>query len=140
MGADSRTSNGSYVANKAADKLTQLADRVYICRSGSAADTQAISSYVQHFLNQHGMESGEPVTVKNAAMAVRTIAYQNKANLMAGMIVDMVAAAFLAMILGIRLDLFLATTAIAYMISASLHHRGHGSWPLFGDDAWACWL
>ena len=87
MGADSRTSNGSYVANKAADKLTQLADRVYICRSGSAADTQAISSYVQHFLNQHGMESGEPVTVKNAAMAVRSIAYQNKERLMAGMIV-----------------------------------------------------
>ena len=73
MGADSRTSNGSYVANKAADKLTQLADRVYICRSGSAADTQAISSYVQHFLNQHGMESGEPVTVKDVVSALEHV-------------------------------------------------------------------
>ena len=61
-------------------------------------------------------------------------------GLMAGLIADMVAATFLAMILGIRLDLFLATTAIAYMILASLHDRGHGSWPSFGDDAWACWL
>ena len=70
LGADSRTSTGSYIANRVADKvcfmrfylscllgvdprmhmpmqITPLADKVYILRSGSAADTQAISSYVQ---------------------------------------------------------------------------------------------
>ena len=47
MGADSRTSTGSYVANRVTDKITQLADRIYICRSGSAADTQNLSRYVQ---------------------------------------------------------------------------------------------
>lgn len=53
LGADSRTSTGSYVANKAADKITQLTQNVYICRSGSAAHTQAIADYVRHMLNQH---------------------------------------------------------------------------------------
>lgn len=53
LGADSRTSTGSYVANKAADKITQLTKNVYICRSGSAAHTQAIADYVRHMLNQH---------------------------------------------------------------------------------------
>lgn len=35
------------VANRVTDKITPLTDRVYICRSGSAADTQNLSRYVQ---------------------------------------------------------------------------------------------
>ncbi|KAG8376335.1 hypothetical protein BUALT_Bualt09G0052500 [Buddleja alternifolia] len=33
LGADSRTSTGMYVANRASDKITQLTDNVYVCRS-----------------------------------------------------------------------------------------------------------
>ena len=84
LGADSRTSSGSYVANKTADKITQLAERVYMCRSGSAADTQAVSAYVQHYLHQHKMELGEEVDVETAANLVKAIAYQNKDRLSAG--------------------------------------------------------
>lgn len=40
IGADSRTTTGSYIANRVTDKLTMLHERVYCCRSGSAADTQ----------------------------------------------------------------------------------------------------
>ncbi|KAG9088413.1 Proteasome subunit beta type-1 [Ceratobasidium sp. UAMH 11750] len=40
IGADSRTTMGSYIANRVTDKLTHVHDRVYCCRSGSAADTQ----------------------------------------------------------------------------------------------------
>jgi 20S proteasome subunit beta 1 len=49
LGADSRTSSGSYVANRVQDKITPLADTVYLCRSGSASDTQAIAGYVQYW-------------------------------------------------------------------------------------------
>ncbi|CAM8889855.1 unnamed protein product [Rhodiola kirilowii] len=35
LGADSRTSTGVYVANRASDKITQLTDNVYVCCSGS---------------------------------------------------------------------------------------------------------
>ncbi|KAL5706669.1 proteasome endopeptidase complex [Ranunculus cassubicifolius] len=35
LGADSRTSTGMYVANRASDKITELTDNVYVCRSGS---------------------------------------------------------------------------------------------------------
>ena len=62
LGADSRTSSGSYVANKTADKITQLAERVYMCRSGSAADTQAVSAYVQHYLHQHKLQAQSDMT------------------------------------------------------------------------------
>jgi hypothetical protein len=37
-------------ANRVTDKLTYLSDRIYCCRSGSAADTQAIADVVHHFL------------------------------------------------------------------------------------------
>lgn len=46
VGADSRTSTGPYVSNRVTDKLTRVTDRIYCCRSGSAADTQAIADVV----------------------------------------------------------------------------------------------
>ena len=44
MGADSRTSTGDYIANRVSRKITPVHDRIYVCRSGSAADTQALTS------------------------------------------------------------------------------------------------
>ena len=52
LGADSRTSTGTFVANRTSDKLAQLHDRIWCCRSGSAADTQALTDYVRHYLGQ----------------------------------------------------------------------------------------
>lgn len=53
IGADSRTSTGTYVANRVTDKLTRISDKIYCCRSGSAADTQAIADVVGYSLNYH---------------------------------------------------------------------------------------
>ncbi|GJN34025.1 hypothetical protein PR202_gb22658 [Eleusine coracana subsp. coracana] len=78
---------GMYVANRASDKITSLTDNVYVCRSGSAADTQVISDYVRYFLHQHTIQLGQPATVKVAANLIRLLAYQNKNMLQAGMIV-----------------------------------------------------
>jgi Proteasome subunit len=37
-------------ANRVTDKLTYVHDRVYCCRSGSAADTQAVADIVHYYL------------------------------------------------------------------------------------------
>lgn len=87
LGADSRTSTGDFVANRASDKITKLADRVYICRSGSAADTQNLSMYVQHYIQQHEMERNDDIETKTAATLAMQIAYNNKNMLQAGLIV-----------------------------------------------------
>merc|ERR1712072_1333743 len=58
MGADSRTSTGSYVANRVSGKITPVCNNVAVCRSGSAADTQALSEYVKLYLAQHSIELG----------------------------------------------------------------------------------
>ncbi len=44
LGADSRTTTGSYIANRVSDKITPIHDRIWVCRSGSAADTQVFLS------------------------------------------------------------------------------------------------
>ncbi|KAF3781010.1 Proteasome subunit beta type-6 [Nymphaea thermarum] len=87
LGADSRTSTGMYVANRASDKITQLTDNVYLCRSGSAADSQIVSDYVRYFLDQHTIQLGQPATVKVAANLIRLLSYQNKNMLQTGLIV-----------------------------------------------------
>jgi hypothetical protein len=37
-------------ANRVTDKLTHVHDRIYCCRSGSAADTQAVADIVHNYL------------------------------------------------------------------------------------------
>ena len=87
IGADSRTSTGVYISNRVSDKITKIDDRIFVCRSGSAADTQAVSDYVTHFLNQHKMEYGKAPKVETAANFFRQLCYQNKNGLMAGILV-----------------------------------------------------
>jgi len=39
IGADSRTSSGAYIVDRAADKIDLIHDKIFCLRSGSAADT-----------------------------------------------------------------------------------------------------
>ncbi|KAJ8609362.1 hypothetical protein CTAYLR_009308 [Chrysophaeum taylorii] len=87
MGADSRVSTGTYVANRVSDKVTAIHDKIYLCRSGSAADTQAVSDYVRHYLGAHAIECGRPPLVKTAANLCKRICYANKDRLLASVIV-----------------------------------------------------
>mmetsp|Transcript_30861 Transcript_30861/g.35187 ORF Transcript_30861/g.35187 Transcript_30861/m.35187 type:complete len:223 (-) Transcript_30861:96-764(-) len=87
LGADSRVSTGTYVANRVSDKIVQVSDHIFICRSGSAADTQALSDYVKYYLSQLSMETGRQPLVKIAAHLMRQLCYENKNRLMAGVIV-----------------------------------------------------
>ncbi len=86
IGADSRTSTGSYVANRVSDKLTPVHDTIYCCRSGSTADTQAVADYVRHFLAQTAITLGHAPTVKMASYAFSKMVYNNKDRLSAGII------------------------------------------------------
>ena len=54
--------------------------QVFVCRSGSAADTQAITAYVQYYLHQHQMELNSEILVKTAASFATKMVYSNKAG------------------------------------------------------------
>uniref|UniRef100_A0A1A9UI51 Proteasome subunit beta n=1 Tax=Glossina austeni TaxID=7395 RepID=A0A1A9UI51_GLOAU len=87
IGADSRTSTGPYVANRVTDKLTRISDKIYCCRSGSAADTQAIADIVSYSLNYHETRTGEEPLVAEAASEFRNYCYNYRDSLVAGIIV-----------------------------------------------------
>ena len=82
IGADSRTSTGAYIANRVSDKVTAIDDRIYVCRSGSAADTQAISDYVTYFMAGHKMEMARrpsrppPTSSASSATPIRTCSWR----------------------------------------------------------------
>jgi len=87
IGADSKTSMGTLVANRVTDKITHVTDTIYVCRSGSAADTQAVTDVVKYKLNFAEIEQGRPASVRDAAMAFKEICYEYRDSLMAGLIV-----------------------------------------------------
>lgn len=93
---------GQWVANRVTDKLELLYDRIYVCRSGSAADTQTIARYTRYYLDSFKylalfLEVCDPrvsrtnfdmePTVTNAATLLKSLIYNNKDMLQAGMIV-----------------------------------------------------
>lgn len=86
IGADSRTTTGSYIANRVTDKLTRITDNVYCCRSGSAADTQAVADIVSYYLDLHSVQIGENPLVSTAASVFKKICYENRDSLSAGII------------------------------------------------------
>lgn len=87
LGADTRTSTGVYIANRASDKITPLSKNIYCCRSGSAADTQALAAMVRSQLESHSLQLGRAPSVKTAATLFQRLCYENKDKLMAGIIV-----------------------------------------------------
>ncbi|CAD2220591.1 20S proteasome subunit beta 1 [Angomonas deanei] len=87
LAADSRTSSGSYVVNRTSNKLTKLTKNVYCCRSGSAADTQALAERVSNYLEGYEVSIDKPVNVATAANLFQKMCYANKWNISAGIIV-----------------------------------------------------
>jgi len=87
IGADSRTTTGAYIANRVTDKLTRVTDHIYCCRSGSAADTQAIADIVNYHMDFHQIESGEEPLVLSAAYNFQNLCYNYRDQVSAGIIV-----------------------------------------------------
>uniref|UniRef100_A0A4W5RCJ7 Proteasome subunit beta n=1 Tax=Hucho hucho TaxID=62062 RepID=A0A4W5RCJ7_9TELE len=87
IGADSRTTTGAYIANRVTDKLTPIHDHIFCCRSGSAADTQAVADAVTYQLGFHSIELDEPPLVQTAANLFKEMCYRYREELMAGIIV-----------------------------------------------------
>lgn len=78
LGADSRTTTGAYIANRVTDKLTQVHDTIWVCRSGSAADTQAVADIVQYHLGMYDITNNEKPTTQTAAAIFQELCYSNK--------------------------------------------------------------
>ena len=86
LAADTRTSTGSFVAVRCTDKLTRVTSHIYVCRSGSAADTQAMTDAVRNQLEWYETEFGSPPTVHTAAHLFKNMGYEYRDQFSAGLI------------------------------------------------------
>merc|ERR1711976_1047275 len=87
LAADSRTSTGTFVAVRVTDKLTPVTSHTMVCRSGSAADTQAMTDAVKDQLEWYEIEFGNPPPVHTAAHLFKNIGYEYRDQFTAGLIV-----------------------------------------------------
>uniref|UniRef100_A0A0N5AGL6 Proteasome subunit beta n=1 Tax=Syphacia muris TaxID=451379 RepID=A0A0N5AGL6_9BILA len=87
VGTDSRTSSGSFIPSRATDKITPVTDRLVVCRSGSAADTQAIADIVKYYIEVYSMMENEEVNIWRSAHIFRNFLYKYRDQLSASVLV-----------------------------------------------------
>jgi len=81
LAADTRTSAGGYIVNRASRKICPITDKIFVCRCGSAAATQFVTQIVKRHMSEHSMElksGGVPTSVISAANLYRLVFYQNQ--------------------------------------------------------------
>ncbi|KAG0439144.1 putative proteasome subunit beta type-1 [Dictyocoela muelleri] len=85
LAADTRTSMGTYVSNRVSNKITCIANNIYCCRSGSAADTQMIANIMKQEIKKIEVMTGKLASVYSAAKICSKLIYNY--DLLAGMII-----------------------------------------------------
>lgn len=86
LGADTRTSMGTFVSNRVSRKITKVSDGIYMCRSGSAADTQAIADAVSHYIQNQIVTYQHRPSIREVAETAKGIVYR-ESSLLAGLII-----------------------------------------------------
>ncbi|CAI5448635.1 unnamed protein product [Caenorhabditis angaria] len=87
VGTDSRTSAGSFITSRATNKITPITDNLVVCRSGSAADTQAIADIAKYYIETFSMMENENVTIYRATQIFRQFLYNYRDSLSASVLV-----------------------------------------------------
>lgn len=85
LAADTRTTMGTYICDRACNKITKLSKNIYSCHSGSAADTQMIEKIIKQEIGQIEAVTGRAASVYSAAKLCSRLVYNY--DLLAGMIV-----------------------------------------------------
>lgn len=72
LGADTRSTSGSTVADKNCEKIHYIAPNVYCCGAGTAADTMNVTAMVSSALDLHRYATGRESRVATALTMLKT--------------------------------------------------------------------
>lgn len=87
IGADTRTTTLPFVSNRAARKISQLHDRIFVARSGDASATQALAAIIKRYMGDNALEIGDLPLVNSAASLAQLLSYYNKNKIAVSMII-----------------------------------------------------
>jgi len=86
VAADSQTSSGSYISNRASNKISVISDYIICLRSGSSADTQNMVDLVKNVVLKEQLEKDMGLEVRAVAQLFRNLCYQRNLNSNCGFI------------------------------------------------------
>lgn len=77
LAADKRATAGNFIANKNIDKVLPVTERIAITTSGTVSDIQLLTKILKAELKLKNIRSDREPTVKEAAMLLTDIVYNN---------------------------------------------------------------
>lgn len=76
LGADTRATEGPIVADKNCSKIHYLADNMYCCGAGTAADTEMTTNLISSRMEMHRLNTGRQVRVVTAMQALKQMLFK----------------------------------------------------------------
>merc|ERR1712070_889510 len=86
LGADTRATGGSTVCDKACEKIHKIADNIYCCGAGTAADTQQVTDMVASQLELHRMSTGRQSRVGTALAMLKQFLFRYQGAISAALV------------------------------------------------------
>lgn len=86
LGADTRSTSGSTVADKNCEKIHYLAPNIYCCGAGTAADTMAVNAMISAELELHRYGTGRESRVTTAMTLLKSHLFKYQGNISAALV------------------------------------------------------
>lgn len=86
LGADTRATGGSEVADKNCEKIHYLADNIYCCGAGTAADTEKTTEMIASQLELHRLNTGMQPRVVTAVTLLKRMLFRYQGHVSAALV------------------------------------------------------
>jgi len=86
LGADTRATEGPIVADKNCEKIHYIADNIFCCGAGTAADTENTTELISSQLALHKMATGRTPRVITACQMLKQLLFRYRGNISAALV------------------------------------------------------
>ena len=86
LGADTRATNDTIVADKNCEKIHYLAPNMYCCGAGTAADCDYLTRLISSQLELHALNTGKPVPVPAANRMLKQYLFRYQGHVSAALV------------------------------------------------------
>jgi len=86
LGADTRATSGDIVADKNCSKIHRIADRIYCCGAGTAADTEMTTLKIESQLELLKLNLGREVPVVVANRLIKQMLFRHQGHISAALV------------------------------------------------------
>merc|ERR1711865_1070397 len=86
LGADTRATGDTTVVDKNCERIHKIADNIYCCGAGTAADTQQVTDMINARLELHRMNTGRPSRVCTALAMLKEMLFKYQGQVSAALV------------------------------------------------------